>query len=334
MKSIFNDLPLFPTQASTFAPRVDATLALLMILSAFFGLLIVVAILYFSVKYRKNSKADRTEPAHVSSLPFEIAWTAIPFALTIVLFVIGARGYFDTSRAPANAMDIYVIGKQWMWKLQHQNGKREINELHIPRGIPIRLVMTSQDVIHSFYVPEFRTKQDVLPGRYTSEWFQATKSGEYHLFCAEYCGTIHSGMIGKVIVMEPADFQKWLGGVAAQGGSMASRGEALFSKLGCATCHRSDSMARAPNLAGLFGSTVHLKGGGTTPANETYIRESILDPNAKLVDGYDAIMPTFKTQVTEDDINDLVAYIKTLKPAGADIVSNRTPANPQKVNRK
>jgi cytochrome c oxidase subunit 2 len=230
----------------------------------------------------------------------------------MVLFVWGAMVFFHAQRPPRGAIEIYAVGKQWMWKFQHMDGQREINELHVPIGQPVKLTMISQDVIHSFFVPAFRVKQDVLPGRYTTVWFQATRTGRYHLFCAEYCGTQHSGMIGSVVVMEPAQYQAWLSGGGGEG-SLAQSGEKLFQDLACNTCHRSDSGARGPDLAGIFGSQVTLQAGQKLVADEAYIRESILNPQAKLVMGFQPIMPTFQGQVSEEGLMSLVAYIKSLQ---------------------
>ncbi len=237
-------------------------------------------------------------------MTLEVVWSVIPFGLTMVMFAWGADIYFRESHPPANALSVYVVGKQWMWKLQHMEGQREINELHIPLGRPVKLTMTSEDAIHSFFVPAFRTKQDVVPGRYSTTWFQPTKTGKYHLFCAEYCGTNHSRMIGWIYVMEPKDYQDWLSG-GAPAGSLAESGKRLFESLGCANCHKADSSGRCPTLLGLFGSTVH--------------RESILQPQAKIVAGYQPIMPTFQGLVKEEDVLQLVEYIKSLapKPSGA-----------------
>jgi cytochrome c oxidase subunit 2 len=213
-------------------------------------------------------------------------------------------------------MEVYVVGKRWMWKTQHMTGQREINELHVPIGIPVKLTMTSEDVIHSFFIPAFRVKQDAVPGRYTTAWFEATKAGEYHLFCAEYCGTKHSQMIGSIKVMEPGAFQTWLAGGTA--GSPAQEGEKLFQSLACITCHRADSQGRGPRLEGLFGKTVRLTGGATVVADADYIRESILNPTAKVVDGYQPIMPTFQGLVSEEGVMQLIAYIQSLQQPGAE----------------
>jgi len=219
-------------------------------------------------------------------------------------------------RVPPGAMEVYVVGKRWMWKTQHMTGQREINELHVPIGIPVKLTMTSEDVIHSFFIPAFRVKQDAVPGRYTTAWFEATKAGEYHLFCAEYCGTKHSQMIGSIKVMEPGAFQTWLAGGTA--GSPAQEGEKLFQSLACITCHRADSQGRGPRLEGLFGKTVRLTGGATVVADADYIRESILNPTAKVVDGYQPIMPTFQGLVSEEGVMQLIAYIQSLQQPGTE----------------
>ena len=229
----------------------------------------------------------------------------------MIFFAWGALIYFQEARPPRGAMEVYAVGKQWMWKFEHETGQREINALHIPVGRDIKMIMSSQDVIHSFYVPAFRIKADVLPGRYTSTWFHPTKTGTYHLFCAEYCGTQHSGMIGEVVVMEPAAYQSWL----ASGGAtstMAANGKEVFTQLGCATCHRTDTQGRGPNLAGIFGKRVQLEDGRTVTADENYIRESILNPQAKIVAGFKPIMPTFQGQVTEESLGALVSYVKSL----------------------
>jgi cytochrome c oxidase subunit 2 len=308
---------LFPEQASTFAPDVDHLLYFLLTVAVFFTLLIFGAIFYFAIRYRRRSDQELPHVQH-GGMVLEIVWTVIPFGLTMVMFTWGANIFFRESRPPADALQIYVVGKQWMWKLQHMEGKREINELHIPLGRPVRLTMTSEDVIHSFYVPAFRTKQDAVPGKYSTTWFQPTKVGKYHLFCAEYCGTRHSGMIGWVYVMEPEDYANWLRGGESTG-SLAEDGAKLFQDLACANCHKADNTGRCPSLVGVFNSTVKLTSGGTVKADEGYIRESILRPDAKVVAGYQPVMPTFQGLVTEEGVLQLVEYIKSLgaKPAAA-----------------
>jgi cytochrome c oxidase subunit 2 len=308
-------LRLFPEQASTFAPDVDHLLYFLLAVTAFFSLAIFCSIFYFAIRYRRRSESELPRAIH-GGMALEILWSVIPFGLTMVMFTWGASIYFNESRPPDNALDIYVVGKQWMWKLEHLGGQREINELHIPVGRAVRLTMTSEDAIHSFFVPAFRTKQDAVPGRYTTTWFKPTKAGKYHLFCAEYCGTNHSRMGGWVYVMAPRDYEAWLSG-GASGGSLAENGQKLFDELACGNCHKPDGSGRCPSLTGVFGKTVQLAGGGTVKADEGYIRESILQPQAKIVAGYGPIMPTFQGLVTEEGVLQLIEYIKSLGPPPA-----------------
>lgn len=320
-------LHLFPEQASTIAARVDGLFYFLTGVSLFFVLLIAGLIIYFMVKYRRRSPDERGSALH-GSLALEVVWTTIPFAIALVAFFWGASIYAALQRAPDNALDIHVVGKQWMWKLQHMEGRREINTLHVPINQPIKLTMTSEDVIHSFYVPAFRVKQDVLPGRYTSTWFEATRPGEYHLFCAEYCGTLHSGMIGTVIAMEQAAFGAWLGGMEGDAGvPVAQAGERIFSEQGCPSCHRADAIARGPSLEGLSGRQVRLAGGEVIAADDDYLRESILYPRAKVVAGYEPIMPLYQGLMSEEQVLQLVGYIKSLsQPAPQSARSAREPA--------
>lgn len=303
--------PLFPEQASTLAGRVDELFYFLVAVSVVFASLIFVLIFVFAVKYRRRNENDRPQ-AISGNLYLEILWTTIPLALTLVMFVWGAKLFFVTYYPPSDALEITVVAKQWMWKVQHPEGQAEIDELHIPAGRPVKLVMTSQDVIHDFFVPAFRVKKDVLPGRYTTVWFEATKPGSYHLFCAQYCGTQHSGMVGRIIVMEPSEFQAWLSGGTAVV-SMASAGEKIFQRLGCVSCHLPNDSGRGPSLVGLLGKKVALQGGRSVIADESYVRESILNPQAKLVAGYPPIMPTFKGLISEDGIMQILAYLKSLK---------------------
>lgn len=316
---MFSNFPLFPEVASTIAARVDALYFFLVAVSLFFFALVCALVLVFAVRYRRRSEADRPEEIH-GSLSLELLWTIIPFGLSMVMFGWGAVVYFDMYSPPPESMNIYVVGKQWMWKIQHPEGNREINELHVPVGTPVRLIMTSEDVIHSFYVPAFRIKMDVLPGRYTSVWFEATKPGKYHLFCAEYCGTKHSEMVGSVYVMEPGEYQEWLVRGSASVQSMSQAGEQLYNQLGCGTCHEQVSGARGPSLYGLYNRSVELMTGETVTADDTYLRRSILEPSAQIVAGFAPLMPTYRGQVGEEDILKLVAYIKSLaahRPAGA-----------------
>jgi cytochrome c oxidase subunit II len=315
---MFTGFPLFPPQASTVAARVDHLYFFLIAVSTFFSLLIATLLVVFVVRYRRRAPGELPRPIH-GSIALELTWTIIPLIIALGTFVWSADVFVEGRRVPPGAMEVYVVGKRWMWKTQHMTGQREINELHVPVGVPVRLTMTSEDVIHSFYIPAFRTKQDVLPGRYSTAWFQATATGDYHLFCAEYCGTKHSQMIGAIHVMEPAAFQTWLAGGAT--GSPAEEGSKLFQSLACITCHRADAQGRGPRLEGLFGRTVRLSTGETIVADADYIRESILNPTAKVVEGYQPIMPTFQGLVSEEGVMQLIAYIQSLQAPGAEVVA-------------
>ena len=307
--------PLFPEQASTFAGNVDALYLFLIAVTAFFSLLIGTLVVVFALKYRRKSPDEVATEVHESGL-LEIVWTVIPFGLMLVMFFWGAKVFFQITRPPANAIEIYVTAKQWMWKLQHEDGHREMNELHVPIGQPVRLTMASEDVIHSFFVPAFRFKRDVVPGRFSTAWFEATKPGKYHLFCAEYCGTRHSGMIGWIYVMTPADYQAWLAG-GTPGETLASAGAKRFVEQACNTCHGEQKGARGPSLTGVYGSTVRMQSGQTVVVDEAYIRESIVNPQAKLLEGYPPIMPTYQGLISEEGLLQLTAYIKSLSPAPA-----------------
>ena len=303
--------PLFPERASTMAGRVDALYFFLLAVAALFSILIAGLIVTYAVKYRRRAPDAIGADIH-GSLLLEIGWTGIPLLITLGIFVWGASVFFAMARPPDETLNIYVVGKQWMWKFQHLDGQREIDELHVPVGRAIKMIMTSEDVIHDFFVPAFRVKADVLPGRYTNVWFQPTKPGRYHLFCAEYCGTRHSGMIGEVVVMEPSEYQTWLSGGVPEG-SLASAGAKLFADLACNTCHRPDAQGRGPVLEGLFGKSVTLQSGETAVVDEAYVRESILTPSAKIAAGFQPIMPTFQGLVTEEQLLALVEYVKSLK---------------------
>lgn len=311
---------LFPEQASSIAGEVDLLTLFLLGVSLFFALSILVLIVFFTVRYRRRSEQE-VPPKVETSRTLEVIWTLIPLALVTIMFFWGAGLYFRQRIPPKGATVVYVTAKQWMWKFQHPNGKREINDLHIPVGKPIRLIMASEDVIHSFSVPAFRIKQDVLPGRYTAIWFEATKPGAYHLFCNQYCGTNHSNMTGTIYAMRADEFEAWLAGKEPTGGptSPVEAGAALFTKVGCNTCHTEGEGARAPKLTGLFGSVVKLQGGGTVTADEDYIRESIAEPTAKIVEGYQPIMPSFRAMLSAEQLGELVAYVKSLgsEPAQA-----------------
>ena len=306
---MWKNFPLFPERASALAGQVDGLYFFLIAVSAFFTVLIFLTIFVFAVKYRRE---NNPHPAHIEgSLPLELTWTLIPLGICMIFFAWGSLIYFQEGRAPKGAMEVYAVGKQWMWKFEHDTGQREINTLHVPINRDVKMVMSSQDVIHSFFVPAFRIKADVLPGRYTSTWFHPTKLGTYHLFCAEYCGTQHSGMIGEVVVMDPSAYQAWLvsGGSA---GAMSVSGQQVFEQMGCATCHRSDTQGRGPNLAGIYGKQIILDDGRTVMADENYLRESILNPAVKVVSGFKPIMPTYQGQISEETLAELVSYIKSL----------------------
>src|SRR5580658_10120161 len=305
---MFDNLPLWPERASSMAGQVDAIYIFLLVVCGMVALLVFTCLLYFAARYR--SRAGVPAEQIDGSTPLELTWSIIPLCVFMVFFAWGALVFFKQRTPPRDAAEVYVVAKQWMWKLEHAEGQREINELHVPVGRDIKLIMTSQDVIHSFYVPAFRMKQDVLPGRYTVEWFRATKPGVYHLFCAEYCGTQHSGMVGDIVVQEPAQYQAWINGGST--GPLSATGEKVFSELGCVTCHRSDTQGRGPNLQGVFGKPVQLEDGRTVTADENYLRECILDPGAKRVKGFQPLMPTFQGLVTEEQVNALVAYIKSI----------------------
>jgi cytochrome c oxidase subunit 2 len=302
---------LHPERASTLAGWVDGVFYYGLAITVFFTVLICVLVLFFAVKYRRGSKASRANPV-THNTPLEIFWIGIPLMLAMGMFFFSTYVYFRLYEAPKDAMEVFVLGRQWMWELNHPEGRREINTLHIPVGKPVRLTMTSVDVIHSFYVPAFRIKQDVVPGRYTSMWFQATKPGEFHLFCAEYCGTLHSGMIGKIVAMEPTDYQEWLTSGYGQGETMASAGAALFTRYGCNGCHGRNATVRAPLLEGVYGHAVPLQSGRVVQADERYIRDSILLPRNEVVAGYDPVMPTFEGQIDEGDLLKIIAYIRSI----------------------
>ncbi len=311
------EFPIFPEQASTIASRIDSIYFVLIGLSLAFAVPIAGFIIFFAIRYRQGQKVNRTKRLY-DSFKLEFAWSFIPLLLALGIFGWSATVYYQYASAPADALEIYVTGKQWMWKVQHPSGRSEINELHVPVNQPVKLIMTSQDVIHSFYVPAFRVKQDVLPGRYTNLWFEANKVGEYHLFCAEYCGTDHARMTGTVVVMEQTAYERWLAGGATGGEQqqpqqpLAEQGAALFQQQGCASCHAAGSQV-GPPLEGLFGKQVELQNGSTVEADEAYIREAILDPQARIVAGYSNVMPTYEGRIDEDGLLQLVEYIKSLE---------------------
>jgi cytochrome c oxidase subunit 2 len=340
-------VPIFPEQASSFAWQVDLLYLYLIVVSVAFTIPIVVAIFLFAVKYREKEKFASGAEIH-GSMVLEAGWSFLPFVISMTIFLGGAIVYYNQYRAPDDAMQIYVVGKQWMWKIQHETGQREINELHVPVGRRVKLTLTTEDVLHDFFVPAFRTKVDVVPGRYTYLWFEPTKPGKYHLFCAEYCGLNHSGMGGYVYVMEQRDFDNWLEGNVS-GQTPIEMGRDLFeNKLGCASCHAGGPQQRGAKLEGIYGKEVELVGGGTVLANDEYIRNSIINPGAQIVEGFQPIMPTFKGQVTEEQLLGLVAYIKSLSGVttttagaasnsaantGSNVQSNANTLSPRRVDR-
>ncbi len=302
---------IFPARASTIAGEIDALYSFEVIVAGIMTVLIFFCVFLFAIRYRRRHPDERPRPIH-GSVALEVAWSVIPFLVMLVMFGWGAKLYFESYTPPRDALDIYVVGRQWMWKVQHPGGQAEINELHIPIGTPVRLTLASQDVIHSFFIPAFRIKHDVVPGQYQTMWFQATQTGRFHLFCAEYCGTDHSGMGGWVTAMTPADYENWLSG-GGKNGTMTEFGERLFTQFGCASCHVMGAQGRCPTLQYVYGHPVELEVGGTVMADDNYIRESILNPNAKIVRGYHPdIMPVFQGQVTEEQLMQLLAYIKSL----------------------
>src|SRR5689334_9827037 len=310
------NFPLFPETASALAGRVDTVFLVWLAVAGAVALSIAVLIVVFAIRFRRGAPADRTMasgPAQQRmNRRMEIAWTVTPLAIFLTMFAWAANLYYEHAEPPGDAMEVYVVGKQWMWTLQHANGRREIDELHVPLGRPVKLVMTSQDVIHDFSLPVFRIKQDVLPGRYTTLWFTATRQGDYHLFCSQYCGTDHARMIGRVVVMAPAAFADWL---ASGSGSptMAAQGAALFRQFGCSGCHGANASVHAPRLEGLFGRPVQLSDGSTVIADERYIHDSVMLPAKEIVAGYAPIMPSFQGQIAEAELQDIIEYVKSLR---------------------
>lgn len=319
-------IPFFPEEASTSGGQVDLLFVAITALTILFTVMVAGLVIFFSIKYRHTVAANRAGGATMfGNLKLELAWIFIPLMLGTLIFLWSAGLFFNLYSPPQNAQEIYVTGKQWMWKVQHPSGRREINELHVPIGQPIKLVMTSQDVIHDFFVPAFRIKMDVLPGRFTEQWFEADKVGEYHIFCAEYCGLDHSRMVGKVVVMDRADYEQWLqGGNAVTGGGsgdLADQGEETFNTLGCVGCHRPDNPV-APDLAGVYGSEEELADGSTVLVDDNYVVQSILDPNGQVVAGYQPIMPSYQGQISQDELLGIVAYLKSIGSTGGVDVDN------------
>jgi len=307
-----SQLPLYPEQASNFAPQVDSLMLFIITVCLFFAVGVTIAIVWFFFRYHRRGKNEVGIPLHGDSR-LETLWIVVPLMLAMAMFSWGAVIYVDYRHMPKDTLDIYMIGKQWMWKAQQPNGIREINELHVPVGRNVRMILASEDVIHDFYVPAFRVKMDVVPGHYNTMWFRPTKPGRYHFFCSQYCGTNHAIMGGWVIVMEPSDYASWLAGASLGEANPLGSGEKLFTEKACATCHVANGTGRAPSLNGVYGAQVLLADGSTAVADDAYIRESILQPAAKIVAGYQPLMPTFQGQLTEEQVIALTAYIKSLQ---------------------
>lgn len=318
--SIFG-VPIFPEQASTFARDVDTLYFFILAVCGFFGLAVAVSVIYLGLRYRKTHEGEigaRIE----GSLPLELLWSVIPTIIAMFMFGWGASVFYHLRKPPAEALQIYAVGKQWMWKFQHTEGQREINELHIPAGRPIKVTISSEDVLHSLYFPAFRTKMDAIPGRYTELWFQADKPGSYHIFCTEYCGTNHSGMTGTVTVMEPAQYQAWLQGGGMEG-TLAQRGARLFEGLACSSCHVDSGQGRGPSLKDIVGTTVELQDGSSAIVDEAYLRESILNSQAKIVKGFQPLMPTFQGLISEENLVALIEHVKSLSPRATTVAEKK-----------
>ena len=323
--SLFSfQIPFMPEQASKFAMEVDLFYIALWLMTIVITTGIVIAISLFMVKYKRRHNGEIPDQVE-GHMTLEIIWSVIPLIICIGIFAWGAKLYYQMYSEPKEALEIFVTGKQWMWRAQHPDGQREINTLHVPVGRRVKLTMTSEDVLHAYFIPAFRTKSDVVPGRYTTTWFEATKPGTYHIFCAEYCGAQHSGMIGTVTAMEPGEYQAWLGGGTNE--PPAVLGERLFSSLACNTCHTADGKGRGPKLNELYGKSVALNNGSSITFDDTYIRESILDPAAKVVKDYQVIMPSFRGQISEEQIGQVIAYLKSIGPKDGEAAAAK-PAAP------
>lgn len=305
---------MMPVEASTYAPRVDGLFWLLIGVSVATMVVVGSLVLFFAIKYRRGTAAPRGPVPEKTSREVEIGWTAVTLFAFLFVFWFAAAAETSQFQIPKRAMEVHVVAKQWMWKIEHPSGVREINALHVPVGVPVRLVMTSQDVIHSFFVPAFRLKQDVLPGRYVETWFEASKTGTFHLFCTEYCGTDHSRMIGGIVVQSPADYARW-SAAQPQADTLADQGAILFERMGCTGCHGGSTRVRAPDLAGIYGRPQPLEGGGFAVADESYLRDSILLPERQIVAGYQPIMPSYRGVASEEELIRLIAYLKSGKVA-------------------
>lgn len=314
--------PMSPPSASNFASEVDLVFYGLVVLTIVFTALVGIGVLVFAVRYREGTKVDRTRPVH-EHLPLELTWSIIPLLLGLVMFFLGARSFVHMRTPPKDATEIFVIGKQWMWHIEHSNGVRENNTIHVPVGVPVKLTMISQDVLHAMYIPAFRVQYHVVPGRYTMIWFTATKTGEFHMFCNMFCGTQHSEMVGTVVAMEPKDYAKWLsnGGTTPVPMTMEQAGAKTFNARGCANCHTGTDTEHAPTLYGIAGRTRRMQDGAIVTADDGYLRESILNPYNRLTAGYTQTMPVYANQISEDEVLEMIAYIKSLggppTPGGA-----------------
>ena len=300
---------VFPPEASKIAADTDALYFFLVGISIIGMVAVCILVFGFSIRYRKDRHPEATQIE--GSTLLEATWTIIPLALFMVCFVWGALLYFRIYDPPTNAMNIYIVGKQWMWKAEHPGGQHEIDSLHVPINQAVRLTMISQDVFHSFSIPAFRVKREVIPGRYTTVWFEATEPGTYHLFCTQYCGTLHSQMIGQIVAMRPEEYQAWIAG-STSGTSLAQNGERLFASLGCNACHTGEANGRGPNLAAAYGTKLQLTNGSSVTVDDAFLRDAILNPSMHVTTGYAPIMPTYQGQVSEEGLIDLVEYIKNL----------------------
>jgi cytochrome c oxidase subunit 2 len=307
-------IPLHPPQASTIAKSVDYLHFFLTGVTLFFTALIFLIIFIFMIKYRRRSPHDRP-PQIDYNIPLEVLWTVIPTLLVAIIFFWGSSLYFRNADPPPGSMEIFVTGRQWMWKVEHPEGQREINELHVPINRPVKLTITSEDVIHDFYIPAFRVKKDAVPGRYTSLWFDATELGTFHIFCGQYCGAFHASMIGSVVVMQQDEYERWLAS-RATAQNMETAGQQLFAQYSCNSCHAADGAGNGPSLARVYGQPVHLSSGATILADDDYLRESIVRPAAKVVAGYQPVMPVYQGRLNEEQILDLIAYIRSLDDSG------------------
>jgi cytochrome c oxidase subunit 2 len=323
---LLGTLQFLPEQASTIGREVDYIFWGLMAISAFMTLGLFAVITFFLIRYRSTSDAKRTM-SRLSPTYLEVTWTATPIVIFIGLFIWGALVFAKASKPPPGSLPIYVVGLQWYWDVRHENGRQEIGDLHVPVGQPVQLIMTSTDVIHDYFIPAFRIKRDVLPGKYTTQWFTATKPGKYRIFCNQYCGTKHGLMTGYLYAMQPEDYETWLstsgGGPPVE--SLAQSGARLFRQYSCSGCHGANSSVHAPSLTGIYGHPVPLQGGEFVTADDQYLRDSILKPDSQIVAGYKAIMPSFQKQISEQDVIALVAYIKSLSqpPASAGASSSK-----------